>query len=145
RQARAKLERSAPGRWFFSVDPGVAGCKLVATIAGASGRSDPVALGRVVRLPRIESLSADGAAILLRGQDLDVIAKAGWDANAASAPEGLPKPVALSGHAQTLRIPLDPRPDASLLVWLWGESQPRATKASLPPPPPPEPPKPVVP
>ncbi|MGH9661877.1 MAG: hypothetical protein ACRD96_25235, partial [Bryobacteraceae bacterium] len=85
RQARAKLERSAPGRWFFSVDPGVAGCELVATVAGASGRSDPVALGRVVRLPRIESLSADGAAIVLRGQDLDVIAKAGWDANAASA------------------------------------------------------------
>jgi hypothetical protein len=139
----AQLAASEDGTLFLSLDPGSvgqSGCSLTATIETESlGKSDPVPLGRVVRLPRIEAFSlteeksADGYYGLIRGFDLETIERTGWDSKAGlNAPE-LPRPVAGEGAKQTLRIVMpwpSPSPKAPLFVWLRGETEGRATKVT---------------
>jgi len=142
RHASARLESAGQGLLFLSVDPAAAGqpgCELEAAVESApEGVSDSIRLGRIVRLPRIESFTLTDEMIrpgiyagILRGEDLEVIEKTGWNPQTGTPVEELPKPI--TGHArqQTLRIALpwpSPTPHAPLYVWLRGEHQGRKTQ-----------------
>ncbi|MBI3471046.1 MAG: hypothetical protein HY013_06795 [Candidatus Solibacter usitatus] len=145
RLAGGQLERIGTDGWFLSFDAGAvgpSGCAVFgAIVSDSAGVSERFALGRVVRLPHLESFNGT----VLRGSSLEVIEKLGWDAQTAVAVAGLPASIAGEGPKQVLRLslPAPPRPDAALQVWLWGEAEPRATRIALSEPPKPaEPPKP---
>jgi hypothetical protein len=125
-----KFDSAGKQAYFATLDPGEAGqsgCELQFAIESeAAGASEPAKAGRIVRLPKIQSLtwtdekSANGFVAMVRGSDLELIEKAGWEgqpgANVASAPKG--------ADVQTLRIVLPwppPSPLAPLFVWLRGE------------------------
>jgi hypothetical protein len=144
KQASVKLDSAGGSLLFLSFDPGVIGqpgCSLEAMVA-----SDPVAasvaekLGRVVRLPRIESFmltnEKEGPAAnmgIITGQDLETIEKTGWASDAGQDVKELPRPLAGQGQKQSLRIALPwpaPSPHAPLSIWMRGEVQGRATKVT---------------
>ncbi len=142
KRSEAKLDSAGPGMLFLSVDPSVVGrpgCTLTTSVEAAPGRSDAYELGRVIRLPRIESFTltdekvGDSAyAGILLGQDLELIERVGWDAATGIPVENLPRPVAGEGQRQMLKIALpwpSPAPRAPVYVWLRGETEGRATKA----------------
>jgi hypothetical protein len=129
---------------FLSFDPGMIGqpgCALEATVSSELvGASDPQTLGRVIRLPRIESfvltnekVGSSAYAGILTGQDLETIEKTGWAPDAGVATRDLPRPVAGQGQKQSLKVVLPwpaPIPHSPLYIWLRGETQGRATKAT---------------
>ncbi len=138
---KTSLAFAGPGALYLSVDPGVvgyAGCHLEATvILDPEGRSDAFALGRVIRIPRLEkfTLTTEKAgdssyAGILEGRDLDVIERVGWDAQNGVQTESIPTPVPGDPSRQTLRVVLPwpaPGPHAPLYVWLRGEQTGRKT------------------
>jgi hypothetical protein len=139
RRPAARLDAAGEGVWFASFDPGVVGrpgCTVIAALeTEAAGTSDPFPLGRVVRLPRIESIAltdekADAGFIaVLTGRDLETIQKTGWDASGGIAVPGPPRSVAGEGDRQSLRVVVpwpSPTPLAPLYIWLAGDSQGRA-------------------
>lgn len=143
KQSNAQLVAAGSDALFLSLDPGAAGqsgCTLTAVMEIEElGKSDPFTLGKVVRLPRIESFtmtdekSPDGFYGVLKGFDLDTIEKTGWTNAAGLAVAELPRPVAGEGARQTLRIAMpwpSPSPKAPLFVWLRGEADGRATKVN---------------
>jgi hypothetical protein len=134
---------TAPGTLFFSLDPGLAGrpgCKLVARIETAElGASDVVALGIVVRTPRIDTIrltneaAPGGYVAVLEGWDLEAIERTGWSATLGLPVTELPRPVAGQGARQSLRVSLpwpSPVPKAPLYLWLRGEAEARATRVT---------------
>lgn len=137
----ASLTSAGPGALYLSVDPGAVsypGCRLTATIIeDPEGRSDPFVLGRVIRVPRLdkftltsEKVGADSYAGTVEGIDLDVIEKAGWDANNGIPVDSIATPVAGKDAHQILRLVLPwpaPGPHAPLYIWLRGETQGRKT------------------
>ena len=141
RRSDAKLGSIGPNAWFATFDPGSvgqSGCTLNATIeTEAAGRSAAVVLGKVARLPRIDSLiltderAQGGYVAVLQGADLETIERVGWDAaQNGMAVTAVPKMSA--GEKQSLRVTLPwppPSPLAPLQIWLRGESQPRVAKA----------------
>ncbi|MEO7144388.1 MAG: hypothetical protein ABI165_12895, partial [Bryobacteraceae bacterium] len=143
--AGATLRRATPESLFLSFDPGAvgqSGCKLEASLENEiEGRSDAKPLGVVVRLPRIESFQltdekagATNYAAILRGKDLELIAKAGWDDKIGVVVEALPVPIAGETMRQSLRIALQwpaPEPHAPLYIWLRGETAGRPTDAKF--------------
>jgi hypothetical protein len=140
RQASAQWTQAGDA-WFLSLEPGAvgpSGCTLQAAIETETGKSDPMALGRIVRLPRIEALSltdersAEGFAATLRGFDLETIEKVGWNAQLGVATADLPRPSG-DGGRQSLNVIVpwpSPTPKAPLYVWLRGETEGRATKVT---------------
>ena len=139
------LTFAGPGALYLSVDPGVvgyAGCRLEATvILDPEGRSDPFVLGQVIRVPRLdkftlttEKIGDSSYAGILEGRDLDVIERAGWDAQHGVQVESIPTPVpGDSSSRQTLRVVLPwpaPGPHAPLYVWLRGEQAGRKTSVT---------------
>jgi hypothetical protein len=141
KQALAQWTGTGDGAWFLSLDPGAlgqSGCALEAVIETESlGKSDRFGLGKVMRLPRIESLSLtdeklpEGFAATLLGFDLETVEKTGWSAQSGVPIPELPRPVAGEGARQALRIVMpwpSPSPKAPLFVWLRGESEGRATR-----------------
>ena len=139
RRSDAKLGAVGPGAWFATFDPGLvgqSGCTLSATIeTEAAGRSAAVVLGKVVRLPRIDSLTwteekgQGGYVAVMQGADLETIERAGWDAQGGIAVTTVPKMSA--GEKQSMRVTLPwppPSPLAPLQIWLRGEQQPRVAK-----------------
>jgi len=137
----AQLAAVGEGAWFLSVDAaavGQSGCALTAVVeTEEAGKSDAFTLGRVVRLPRIESLAMtnekapEGFYGILKGFDLEMIEKTGWDGAAGIPVAELPKPVAGAGSNQTLRIVMpwpSPAPKSPLFVWLRGDTEARATR-----------------
>ena len=139
------LTFAGPGALYLSVDPGVvgyAGCRLEATvILDPEGRSDPLVLGQVIRVPRLdkftlstEKIGDSSYAGILEGRDLDVIERAGWDAQHGVQVESIPTPVpGDSSSRQTLRVVLPwpaPGPHAPLYVWLRGEQAGRKTSVT---------------
>ncbi|MBL8228891.1 MAG: hypothetical protein JNL98_10455 [Bryobacterales bacterium] len=124
---------------FVTLDPGTrwpSGCAMNASIENADGlTSEPVALGRVVRLPRIESISftgerlSDGSyAAVLTGQDLELIERAGWDGKPGAPVSSMPGSVAGPVFKQTLRVGMpwpSPAPRSPVYVWLRGEQEGR--------------------
>jgi hypothetical protein len=139
----ARLRQTGPGEMFLSFGPGAIGqpsCELRASVETADGRSDPAAIGRVVRLPLIDSfsLSAEMAGEgsyygWLEGEELDAIEKTGWAADRRLAVNALPQPAAGSAKKQRLRVPMPwppPAPKSTLYVWLRGEGRGRRTTAT---------------
>jgi hypothetical protein len=143
RHPSAQLLAASPGELFLSLDPGAvgqSGCTLTTTVeTDTLGKSDPFPMGKIVRLPRIESLalsdekSPDGFYGLLKGFDLETIEKTGWQSSTGLAVTEIPRPLAGEGAKQTLRIVMpwpSPSPKAPLYVWLRGEADGRATKVA---------------
>jgi hypothetical protein len=143
RRTAARVDSSGPDTLFVSLDAGAigrAGCTLNAVVeTEAAGRSDPRALGRVVRLPKITGFTltdekvGDAAYMgVIEGYDLEIIERAGWNAQTGLPVAGLPKPVAGERDRQSLRIPLPwppPSPHAPVYIWLRGQPEGRATRA----------------
>ncbi len=141
----AALQRTGADTLFLSMEPGrigSPGCRLTLVIeTGGEGASDPAALGRVVRLPRIEKFEfteeklASGLWLaVLEGYELDTIAQTGWKCEEGFPVLGLPSPVPGQASRQTLRIALPwsaPSPRAPLYVFLHGEATGRLTKSTL--------------
>ena len=137
----AQLDFAGSGALFLSLDPGrvgQSGCLLDATLTDqTTGSSDPYSLGRVTRLPRIVKFSLSdeklGDALYggtLTGQDLQMIQKTGWSADAGYPVQGIPTPVAGSPQEQTLKIEMPwppPSPQAPIYIWLRGENTGRLT------------------
>jgi hypothetical protein len=125
---------------FLTFEPGLigtAGCTLTVVVEAGEARSEPLTAGRLVRLPRIERLeltddrlAGGNYAGLLRGWNLETIAKVGWDASNGAAVEQPPLPMAGERGKQELRTGIpwpSPTPRARLFVWLRGDSAGRAT------------------
>ncbi len=140
RSGPISLQQLAPDQVFLSFDTSVwpNGCPLQATIAnGSEGRSKPYAIGRIVRVPKIDKfeLSADDSTKdtfvgSLTGQNLETIEKAGWSEETVEPIPDLPLPIPGEGQRQKLqlRLPSPPGPRAPLYIWLRTESKPRITK-----------------
>jgi hypothetical protein len=106
---------------------------------GNVGISDTYKLGRVIRLPHIDSFEltnekrGPSAYVgILTGQDLETIEKTGWEPEAGLPVSELPRPIAGQGQKQSLKAVLPwpaPAPHSALYIWLRGEAQGRATKA----------------
>lgn len=140
----AQLDYAGDGILFLSLDPGSvgqSGCQLSAVVTTPdAGASDPAVLGTVIRLPQIDKFSLSNSALggslysgTLTGQDLQMIAETGWNADAGYPVEGIPTPVPGSTSEQTLKIQLPwppPSPGAPVYIWLRGETQGRRTKAT---------------
>ncbi|MEP6534823.1 MAG: hypothetical protein ABJF23_05875, partial [Bryobacteraceae bacterium] len=134
------LQQLAPDQVFLSFDTGVwlNGCTLQATVAnGSEGESEPQPMGRIVRIPRIESFDiapedtkTGRIHASLTGQNLETIEKTGWGSEDAELVEGLPLPVPGEGQKQSLQVHLPPASEAKsvLFVWLRGENRARAIK-----------------
>ncbi len=141
RTTSAQLDFAGEDGLFLSVDPGVigqSGCQLAATITtDSAGSSDPIVLGHIIRLPRIEKfalteekLSSNLYAGNLTGADLQIIEKTGWDAKTGYPVQGIPTPVLGNSQEQTLKVELPwppPSPHAPIYVWLRGETTGRLT------------------
>ncbi|MCC7497201.1 MAG: hypothetical protein IT160_06465 [Bryobacterales bacterium] len=137
----ARVGSAGSGMLFLSLDPGdigQTGCELQATVeTDGEGRSDPKVLGKVVRLPKIDTLEVSGKKLddtayagVLTGQDLETVAKAGWDPNVGLPVRGLPTPVAGDARRQVMNIAVpwpSPAPRSPLYVWLRGETEGRQT------------------
>lgn len=137
----ARLRAAGLGNLFLSFDPGSVGqpgCTVVATVETASaGVSDPHELGRVVRLPVIDSFELTDEKLRegvfagwIKGQDLETIEKTGWDPHNGVPVEQLPS--AVQGQKQVLKIAMPwpaPAPKSPLYVWLRGETEGRLTAA----------------
>ena len=140
RSAGARLDMAGEGMLFLLLDPGTvgrSGCKLEARASSSDGSSDPYPLGCILRVPRIEQFVltdqklSDGVyAGTLKGEDLDTIEQAGWDAQYGLPVVSIPSPVPEEPQKQVLKIALPwpaPAPHAPVFVWLRGESKGRAT------------------
>lgn len=143
-QRGARLQASAPGSLFLTFDPatiGGQGCEIIAAVETGNGKSDPVDLGRVVRFPKLTGLSLSDELVgenqfagTLFGEDLEAVAKVGWNASEGIAVTAVPRPVGGDLRKQELRIALPwpaPSPRAPLFVWLPNESEGRETKTRL--------------
>jgi hypothetical protein len=114
------------------------------------GKSQPVELAHIRRLPQITSFAAlptlvvpavttgpAGSTVFssyeLRGMNLEMIEKAGWDENVGVPVPGLPTPLPGQGQQQSLivNLPDPPGSKAPLYIWLRGESVGRATTIFL--------------
>ena len=140
----AALSMAAPGLLFLSIDPGAVaypGCLLTAAVdAEPEGRSDAFTIGRVIRIPRLDQFTLTNEQLdpstyvgILKGRDLDVIEKTGWDAHHGLPVSSVPTPVPGDPSTQTIRIALPwpaPAPHAPLYVWLRGEEEGRKTTVS---------------
>lgn len=135
------LTFAGPGELYLSADPGAigyAGCTVSAVVTmDPEGSSDVTTLGRVVRIPRLDQFTLtseptgpNSYAGILKGSDLDLVEKAGWDAQHGLPVDAIPTPVPGEPAKQTLRISLPwpaPAPHAPLYVWLRGETEGRKT------------------
>jgi hypothetical protein len=132
---------AGPGALYVSIDPGAVGypgCRLTATVVvDPEGRSDAFALGRVIRVPRLDKFALTSEKIgdasyagTVDGNDLDVIEKAGWDPDHGLPVDAIPTPIPGPHPYQTLRLVLPwpaPSPHAPLYIWLRGENKGRRT------------------
>jgi len=141
----AEMQQTGPETLFLSLEPGKVGppgCGISLVVeTDGEGPSDAVQLGKVVRLPRIETFefteqkTGDGLyGATIEGYDLDTIAKTGWNSQEGHAVLALPSPVPGQIQKQSLRIALPwppPSPRAPIYVFLHGEATGRLTKARL--------------
>jgi hypothetical protein len=112
---------------------------MATLVTAEDGESTPHRLGAIVRLPKIDSFQLTdertGASLyvaVLQGQDLENIAKTGWDDQAGTPVEAIPAPLDGPGNKESLRIEVPwpaPAPHAPLYVWLRGEERGRLTSA----------------
>jgi hypothetical protein len=138
----ASLQQLSPDQLFLSFDTSAwpAACSIQAVIDnGSGGKSEPLTLGNIIRLPQIDDFKlgdfklSDGPpgthVGVLTGRNLEMIEKVGWDqANGSNVP-GLPSPIPGQGQKQSLRVnlPDPPTPHAVIYLWLRGEKTGRVT------------------
>lgn len=138
--AAVKLQSIGADTLFLSFDPGTwpAGCSVEATLQTPGEEASPAyPLGRVVRVPRIDSLrltdetaSSGNYYGILTGSNLEAISKAGWDAQHGIDVTGLPTAIAGQPDKQSLKIALpwpSPAPHSPVYIWLRGDTTGRAT------------------
>jgi hypothetical protein len=114
------------------------GCILRATVVnGSEGESEPYQLGRIVRVPKIESFELTGEdsqtgqiTASFTGQSLETIEKIGWNPEQGETIPGLPLPVPGESQKQALQVRLTAPPQGGgpLYVWLRGEAKARTIK-----------------
>ncbi len=143
--ATSNLQQLSQDQLFLSFDTSSlpAGCLLEATIDNGQNQvSQPFPLALIIRVPQIDSFSlaagtsSNGSrAYVLSGQNLEMIAKAGWDQTTGVDVPGLPVPVPGQGQKQSLAVNLpDPaNPQPCLYVWLRGDKEGRVTTVKVPP------------
>ena len=142
--ATSSLQRLSPDQLFVSYDTSglPAGCTLMGQIDnGVDGKSQPVNLANIRRLPQILSFAPAAGAVSgtdlrsyeLRGLNLEMIDKVGWDSASGVSVSALPTPIPGQGQQQSLLVNLaqPPNPKATLFVWLRGEAVGRATTIGL--------------
>lgn len=140
----ARLQASNAENLYLTFDPGKigqSGCEVEARVRTPNGESTSVSLGRVVRLPKLESFSLSDELVgehqfsgTLIGEDLEAVAQVGWDKESGVPVMSIPRPREGDSRKQELRIALPwpaPSPRAPLYVWLRNESEGRETKARL--------------
>jgi hypothetical protein len=135
----ASLQQLSQDQLFLSFDTSAwpAGCSIQAAIDnGSGGKSEPLGLGNIIRLPQIEDFklideqASPGSHVgTLTGRNLEMIEKVGWDQTNGSDVPGLPSPIPGQGQKQALRVnlPDPPTPQAVIYVWLRGEKTGRVT------------------
>jgi hypothetical protein len=138
------LQQLSPDQLFLSLDTSSfpAGCALEAAIDNdGRGRSRPFTVAKLVRLPQIQSFEASGKpdangmrVYTMVGYNLEMIGKAGWDAEHENDVTDLPVPVPGGGQKQALSVSLPDPPEAQapLYIWLRGETTGRATTILAP-------------
>lgn len=145
----SSLQQLSPDQLFLSDDTNgfPAGCTLLSQIDnGSGGKSQPVELAHLRRFPQVSSFtpttaipspsSTPGVTLRnyeLRGMNLEMIEKVGWDVNQGQPVLNLPTPIPGQGQQQSLVIEL-PEPPSSktpLYMWLRGESAARSTTILL--------------
>ena len=137
---QASLQQLSGDQLFLSFDSSAwpSGCVVIARVEnGGDGLSEPFQLGRVIRVPKIESFrltaepSGEGFYVgILTGQNLETVEKTGWDQQHANAVLGLPTPLPGEGQKQSLKVRMpwpSPMPHAPLFIWLRGARQALAT------------------
>ena len=146
--AASSLQRISLDQLFLSFDTSnfPTGCTLAASIDnGRAGQSQPFSIAKLVRLPRILSITAlaqeSGVAAIpaglhafaLTGDNLEMIGQLSWDQSLGIEVTDLPAAIPGQGQRQSLNVNLPdaPGPLASLYVWLRGETAARATTATL--------------
>jgi len=141
-RAAVRLRQTGAGTLYLTFDPGAvgqAGCTIVVQVGtDTQGWSDPFELGKVIRLPRIDSFEVSerkagelGYAATLTGEELERIERVGWRSDFGLPVTELPVPLA-SGEKQALQVTVPwppPAPRAPLYVWLRGEARGRKTNA----------------
>lgn len=135
----ASLQTLAADTYFLSFDTSrwPAGCSVQASWDnGVAGKSEPFTLGRLIRIPQVDSFqmtsedNGNGLHVgILTGKNLEMIGKVGWDLTTGYDVRELPSPIPGPGQKQTLRVglPDPPNPQAVLNVWLRGEQDGRVT------------------
>jgi hypothetical protein len=144
RSGALSLQQLAPDQMFLSFDTSawLNGCLLRAAVAnGSEGESDVYALGRIVRVPKIERFEpaatdsgTSGSYATLTGQNLETIEKIGWSPDRGELITGLPLPIAGDATKQSMRVLLPlppPGTNSALYVWLRGESQARLARVHV--------------
>lgn len=147
------LQKLSPDQLFLAFDTSSlpAGCSLEASIEnGRDGGSPPFTLAHVLRMPGIDSFTVsegppeNGARqYTLTGQNLEMLARLGWDGSKGLEIAGLPAPLPGPGLKQSIQVSLPdpPAAGAPLYVWLRGDEKGRVTTIKAPalpaPPPPP--------
>ncbi len=135
---------SDSGLLFVPVDPGrigYPGCQLTASVAVEGlGTSDPHPLGRVIRIPQLEEFTLTNEKVgegeyagILKGRNLDIVEKVGWDAHNGVPVDSIPTPVPGDATEQTLKVALPwpaPAPHAPVYVWLRSEKEGRETSVA---------------
>lgn len=158
--ASSSLQRISPDQLFLSFDTTgfPAGCALTASLDnGRAGRSQPFTVARLIRLPRILSITpvagsvvtlpvqADGTAAAsatapsgtrpfeLVGDNLEMIGRLSWDQSAGVEVNSLPTAISGQGQRQSLLVNLPDAPSvgAPLYVWMRGETTARLTTATV--------------
>lgn len=154
--ANWNLQQLSPDQLFLAFDTSglPAGCSLQASIEnGRDGGSQPFTLAHVLRVPTIDSFTLADPPLnngvrqyALTGQNLEMLAKVGWDHSNGQDIAGVPAPLPGPGLKQSIQVSLPdpPAPDSLLYVWLRGDKQGRATTIKAPPLPAPPPPVPSV-
>jgi hypothetical protein len=138
------LQQLSPDQLFLAFDTSglPAGCSLQAVIDNGRGSSSPpFTLAHILRVPRIDSFTVSAnppqnelRRYQLTGENLEMIAKLGWDDVHAGEVSDLPEPLPGPGMKQSIGINLPDPPDSEskLYVWLRGDQQGRL--ATIPPP-----------
>jgi hypothetical protein len=126
----AKVEPLTANQLFLTLDTGAwpNGCLVQANIHSSIGDSAPRRIGRIVEMPAIENLAADGSSATLTGRRLETIAKLGWSDSSGVVVGDLPEPLGGDGRQKLqVALPAPPSADAVLYVWLRGDLKARAT------------------
>ncbi len=157
----ASLQKISQDQLFLSFDTSgfPAGCALTASLDnGRGGHSQPFTIARLIRLPRILSITPVVAAVVvstqvaangaagstvptagprsfeITGYDLEMIGQLSWDAKAGVEVSGLPAAIPGQGQRQSLlvNLPDPPATGAPLYLWLRGETAARTTTIAMP-------------